>query len=221
MNAGDDYNVLLVDDHHMMRMGLIALAKASSRFNIHWLEASNLNDAMALYREQPGIDFVMLDLNLPDSQGLQGVQRFIGEFPQARLAVFSATEDTFVVNQALALGATGFIPKSAAADATLRSVEAHLEHVRPSLAQGETLTKAHSAAIFETAKLAAKTTHSTLTDALTPTQLKVLELVLAGMSNQEIASATKLALGTVKNTVSSTMLALDVRSRSHLISMFR
>jgi DNA-binding NarL/FixJ family response regulator len=62
---------------------------------------------------------------------------------------------------------------------------------------------------------------SPLTDVLNPTQLKVLELVLAGMSNQEIATSCKLALGTVKNTVSSTMLAMDVRSRSHLISMFR
>jgi DNA-binding NarL/FixJ family response regulator len=49
----------------------------------------------------------------------------------------------------------------------------------------------------------------------------VLELVLAGMSNQEIASECKLALGTVKNTVSSIMLTLDVRSRSHLMSVFK
>ena len=55
---------------------------------------------------------------------------------------------------------------------------------------------------------------------LNPTQLRVLELVLAGMSNQEIADECKLALGTVKNTVSSIMLALDVHSRSHLISVF-
>ncbi len=221
MNACDDYNVLLVDDHHMMRMGLMALAQSSSRLNIHWFEASNLSDAVCLYREHPRIDFVMLDLNLPDSQGLQGVQRFMGEFPQARLAVFSATEDAFVVNQAMALGATGFIPKSAAAVATLMSVESHLESVRPPMAQRQPLNMAKSIANFEAINQPSKTTQSTLTDALTPTQLKVLELVLAGMSNQEIATASKLALGTVKNTVSSTMLALDVRSRSHLISMFR
>ena len=56
---------------------------------------------------------------------------------------------------------------------------------------------------------------------LNPTQLKVLELVLSGLSNQEIATECGLALGTVKNTVSFIMLALHVNSRSNLISLFR
>ena len=56
---------------------------------------------------------------------------------------------------------------------------------------------------------------------LGPRHLEVLELVLSGCTNQEISSATTLSLGTVKNYVSSLLLALDVRSRSHLISLFR
>jgi DNA-binding NarL/FixJ family response regulator len=58
-------------------------------------------------------------------------------------------------------------------------------------------------------------------EGLTPTQLRVLEFVLAGLSNQEIAAECNLALGTVKNTVSSIMLVLNVNSRSHLISLFK
>ncbi len=200
------YRVQLVDDHHMLRMGLIALAQTSERLNIQWLESTNLSDAIVSYRSQPDIDLVLLDLNLPDSQGLQGLRHFLSEFPNARTAIFSATEDEFVVRQALALGAVGFVPKSASADITLHLIEGLLESVRPVLPS--TVPKISN-------KL------SPLTDALNPTQLKVLELVLAGMSNQEIATSCKLALGTVKNTVSSTMLAMDVRSRSHLISMFR
>ena len=56
---------------------------------------------------------------------------------------------------------------------------------------------------------------------LGPRHLEILELVLSGCTNQEISTATKLSLGTVKNYVSSLLLALDVRSRSHLISLFR
>jgi DNA-binding NarL/FixJ family response regulator len=194
------YCIQLVDDHHMLRMGLIALAQTSDRLNIQWLESTNLSEAMDSYRSQGNIDLVLLDLNLPDSQGLQGLQRFLSEFPNSRIAIFSATEDEFVVRQALALGAAGFVPKSASAATTLHLIETLLLSIRPKLI---------------------KTKLSPLTDALNPTQLKVLELVLAGMSNQEIATSCKLALGTVKNTVSSTMLAMDVRSRSHLISMFR
>lgn len=195
----------------MLRMGLIALAQTSDRLNIEWLESTNLSEAMDAYRLKGNIDLVLLDLNLPDSQGLQGLQRFLSEFPNSRIAIFSATEDEFVVRQALALGAAGFVPKSASAATTLELIETLLQSIRPVLSSSHNVIQA---------KLI-KTKLSPLTDALNPTQLKVLELVLAGMSNQEIATSCKLALGTVKNTVSSTMLAMDVRSRSHLISMFR
>lgn len=195
----------------MLRMGLIALAQTSDRLNIQWLESTNLCEAMDSYRSQGNIDLVLLDLNLPDSQGLQGLQRFLIEFPNSRIAIFSATEDEFVVRQALALGAAGFVPKSASASTTLHLIETLLLSTRPVLSSTHNVIQAK----LIKAKL------SPLTDALNPTQLKVLELVLAGMSNQEIATSCKLALGTVKNTVSSTMLAMDVHSRSHLISMFR
>jgi NarL family two-component system response regulator LiaR len=56
---------------------------------------------------------------------------------------------------------------------------------------------------------------------LGPRHLEILELILSGCTNQEISSSTRLSLGTVKNYVSSLLLALDVRSRSHLISLFR
>ncbi len=56
---------------------------------------------------------------------------------------------------------------------------------------------------------------------LGPRHLEILELVLSGCSNQEISNATHLSLGTVKNYVSTILLALDVKSRAHLISLFR
>ena len=56
---------------------------------------------------------------------------------------------------------------------------------------------------------------------LGPRHLEILELVLSGCSNQEISTATGLSLGTIKNYVSTILLALDVKSRSHLISLFR
>jgi DNA-binding NarL/FixJ family response regulator len=210
----NNYIVLVVDDHHMMRLGLKALAQSASILPIDWLEAANLGDALITYAATPRIDLVLLDLNLPDSQGLQGVQRFLRQFHGARVAVFSATQDEFVVRQALAMGAVGFVPKSASADATLHLVESL---ILGSVATADTVPTAD--ALPSNSLSSGQLRERTAT--LTPTQLKVLELVLEGMSNQEIAAELKLALGTVKNTVSSVMLALDVHSRSHLISMFR
>jgi DNA-binding NarL/FixJ family response regulator len=211
-----DYQVLVVDDHHMMRLGLKALSQASGELRLDWMEAGNLGDALSVFGRHPDIDLVLLDLNLPDSKGLHGVRRFLGEYPQAQVAVFSATEDEFVVRQAFALGAVGFIPKSSSGQATLRLVE--------SLLVGAAVNEARNSgpAPLEASGGKGGGAHSLheRTAMLNPTQLRVLELVLAGMSNQEIAAECHLALGTVKNTVSSIMLSLDVHSRSHLISVF-
>lgn len=208
MKQAKPYRILLVDDHEMMRMGLKALALTEATLPITWLEASNLGDAVASYEREEAIDLVLLDMNLPDSQGLQSLQRFMARCPEARVALFSGTEDSFVIKQALSLGAVGFVPKSALASATLATIEVLLlgqqgfANTLPSPLEGFGLGEAHAAK-------------------LSPTQLKVLALILEGMSNQEIASDCKLALGTVKNTVSSIMLSLEVTSRSHLISVFR
>ncbi len=193
----------------MMRLGLQALAGSSdahsSAHTWSWLEAGSLNEALQGYREHAAVDLVLLDLNLPDSQGLNGLWRFLSDFPGARVAIFSATDDEFVIRQALELGAMGFVPKSAAPLLTLRLIESLLHH---------------------TDHAAQPVTHTppvpiSLADTLNPTQLRVLELVLAGMSNQQIASECLLAIGTVKNAMSSIMLALNVDSRSHLISVFK
>jgi DNA-binding NarL/FixJ family response regulator len=207
-----DYKVLVVDDHHMMRLGLKALSLASGELRLDWLEAGNLGDALDAFRQQPDIDLVLLDLNLPDSKGLHGVRRFLAEYPQAQVAVFSASEDEFVVRQAFALGAVGFIPKSSSGNASLRLVE--------SLLVGAAANEARTSGPAPLEPSGGAHSLRERTAMLNPTQLRVLELVLAGMSNQEIAAECHLALGTVKNTVSSIMLALDVHSRSQLISVF-
>jgi len=228
MDQTRTFNVLLVDDHHMLRMGLIAMAESSSGYRLHWLESGNLADALVTYRSQPNVDLVLLDMNLPDSQGLHGVQRFLAEYPQARVAIFSATEDEFIVRQALAMGALGYIPKSASAGATLGLVESLLAAVTTRTATASAQPGRWRPGILSDVAVdgpdpgtgTVSTIHARAA-MLNGTQLKVLELLLAGMSNQEIASACSLALGTVKNAVSSIFLVLDVHSRSHLISMFR
>ncbi len=218
MNQRNEYCVLVVDDHCMMRLGLKTFVQSAGAFTVKWLEASNLIDALEMFRKNSQIDLVILDLNLPDSLGLQSVKRFLSEFPKVRLVVYSVTEDEFVVRQAMALGVIGFIPKSISADAMLVLLESLL------FGGGETNVTGTSQAMptqkgkFGGIVVGKLQAHEVV---LTLTQLKVLELVLAGLSNQEVATECKLALGTVKNTVSSIMLVLNVNSRSHLISLFR
>jgi DNA-binding NarL/FixJ family response regulator len=213
--------ILIVDDHQMMRTGLKASAEHASGLTLHWFEAGTLQDAINTYRRHEDIDLVLLDLNLPDSKGLQSLHAFRAEFPQAKLAIFSATEDEFVMRQAVSMGAVGIVPKSGPAAATMRLIEALL------LTCGGT-PQAAEAALSRAGNAPPGAPHVGKTDAalrikasLNDTQMKVLELVLAGMNNQQIAAECGLALGTVKNTVSYLLLVFDVTSRAHLISVFR
>jgi DNA-binding NarL/FixJ family response regulator len=206
--------LLLVDDHELVRFGIRALHTEIGGVPIEWVEAGSLHEAIELYGREGDVDAVLLDLNLPDCKGLQGLRQFLQTHPHARVAVFSATQDEFVVRQARALGASGYVAKS-----TL------LTQLRETLA-----TLLWPAGVPDNRNLAGRSSlfprfpSSAMFDRvaeLGPRHLEILELVLSGCSNQEICTATGLSLGTVKNYVSSLLLALDVTSRSHLISLFR
>ena len=105
--------VLLADDHDLVRFGLRMLFEAHHA-PIEWHEAGNLNDAVRLYAAEPDIALVLLDLNMPDCKGLQGLKQFLEAFPQARVAVISGTQDEFVIGQVRALGAVGYVTKGQA-----------------------------------------------------------------------------------------------------------
>lgn len=206
--------VLLVDDHEFVRRGVKAWYDEIDGVPLHWLEAGSLQEALAVYAHEESVDAVLLDLNLADCKGLQGLRQFVREFPLARVAVFSATQDEFVVRQARALGAVGYVPKGATGDQMRDALAALLWPRNPVAARAAVRCQAlfpsfpPSAMYDRVAELGSR-------------HLEILELVLSGCTNQEISSTMHLSLGTVKNYVSSLLLAMDVRSRSHMVSLFR
>lgn len=207
--------LLLIDDYEFIRVGVRTRCAELHGVPVEWLEADNLREGMALYRQQGDIDAVLLDLNLADCKGLQGLRQFLEAFPAAQVVVFSGTQDEFVIRQARALGARGYIRKTGAAD----DLAAALGALLPGDDRGAPRRAgALSEVMFP--HMPGSAVFDRIAE-LGPRHLEVLELVLSGCTNQEISAATGLSLGTVKNYVSSLLLALDVRSRSHLISLFR
>ena len=103
--------VLLVDDHELVRVGVKSAVTEVRGVAVRWLEADTLEEAIRIFAAVPGIDLVLLDLNLADSKGLSGLRLFLQKHPLARVAVFSATQDEFVVRQARVLGAVGYVSK--------------------------------------------------------------------------------------------------------------
>lgn len=214
--AGRPARLLLIDDYEFIRVGVRTMCADLHGRPVEWLEAGTLRDGIDLYRSHSDIDVVLLDLNLADCKGLQGLRLFMERHPEARVIIFSGTQDEFVIRQARALGAQGYIRKTGAADDLLAALQALLPAEAP--APGRHALPVASDLLFP--RLPGSSMYDRIAE-LGPRHLEVLELVLSGCTNQEISSSTGLSLGTVKNYVSSLLLALDVKSRSHLISLFR
>lgn len=204
--------VMLVEDHDLVRLGVKALFGTPEFGCIAWIEASTLADALRLHAEHADVELILLDLNLADCKGLHGLSQMLAEHPGARVLILSGTQDEFVVRQAKAMGAAGYLHKSGSPDTmrdTLRSILELDASCGGPARGGQHFPKFPSASSYDrVAELGAR-------------HLEILELVLSGCANQEISNSTKLSLGTVKNYVSTILLALDVKSRSHLISLFR
>lgn len=217
----DRKTILVVDDHDLLRLGLRTLlqSQASAGSEGDVLEARSLQEAMAVYRQQADrIGAVLLDLELPDAHGLTGVRTFLAEFPAARIAVLSGSTDPGVQQRALSAGAVRYLAKSA-----------DLAHVLAYL-RNEGWPGGPAVAVDDDRSTAAPAPQSpglqvwTITGqavSLTERQFEILEWVRAGRSNRQIAEATRLSEGTVKNYVSSLLLAFGVRSRTALIACLR
>jgi DNA-binding NarL/FixJ family response regulator len=194
--------ILVVDDHELVRLGLRALLQSQSGSTPVY-EARSLADALELYAAHAAaLHLVLLDLDLPDAQGLDALVRFRRAFPRSRVVVLSGTGGPALMQGALALGAQAFLPKSGHLSEVLRYVN---DHDLPGPA---------AASAWPTAAPPPQ-------QQLTPRQVEILDWLLAGKSNKEIAQLSHLSEGTVKNHVSTLLLQFGMRSRAQLISSLR
>jgi DNA-binding NarL/FixJ family response regulator len=103
-------NILVVEDQTVTRELMISVAHAASP-GATVRAAADLASGLVAARSMAGLDMVLLDLGLPDSQGLDGLLCFRADFPQAKIVIVSSQDNPEVIADALDLGASGFIPK--------------------------------------------------------------------------------------------------------------
>jgi DNA-binding NarL/FixJ family response regulator len=211
--------ILVVDDHDLLRLGVRALVQAqaaSSGASIEVFEAGKVADALALYEEhRDSIGLVLLDLALPDTHGLSGLAEFRLRYPAARIVVLSGTGNTSLAQGAVALGASAFLPKSA----DLKEVVGFIRAC--GLLDAGAGAPIAPLPAMKTLGGYAETAQASAWQELTPRQMQVLQWVLEGKANKEIAQIANLSEGTVKNHVSTILLLFGVRSRAQLISSLR
>lgn len=184
--------LLLVDDQVLFRESL-ALVLRQRLPDVQVLEAGSLHVALRRCEEVPGIDLVVLDLELRDSRGLMTLERLHAARPGLAVMVVSGTIDEAMDSEVRQRGALGFLPKSSRAD---------------------TLVDALQCTLFGSDSVVR---HEERVDALSGRQQEVLGLLVAGKSNKLICRELDVSEATVKTHLQAIFRKLDVNSRTQAV----
>lgn len=217
--------LLIVDDHELVRLGLSTLiaSQAADKGDPVTMEAGTVAEALKLYAlHHESIALILLDLHLPDAHGLSALRQFLTRFPAAPVAVLSGDNDPSLKQQALATGARAYLPKAGQLGDVIAYLNAQglLGIATNEPTDSGLASDAHCA---QDPQRLVRTVHTRDGERvrLTQRQSEMLDWVLAGQSNREIAERSHLSEGTVKNHVSALLLMFGVRSRAQLISRLR
>ena len=187
--------VLVVEDHNVVRQGLVALLNVVDGLTVVGEAADGLEAIDQFRKHQP--DITLMDLRLPRLSGVEAIQRIRQEAPQARVIVLTTYDGDEDIYRALKAGARAYLLKGMTGEelvTTIRAVHAGKSHIPPAIAE----------------KLAARMG----TEDLTPREFDVLEQIVRGKSNKEIASELNVSEATVKTHINSLLGKLGVTDRT-------
>jgi DNA-binding NarL/FixJ family response regulator len=196
--------VLVVDDHDMFRRGLVRLLQDEGLDVVG--EASGGRAAVRLTAElRPEV--VLMDLSMPDVDGLEATRRILAGDSGARVVVLSVSEDDDAIIEALVAGAVGYLCKDESLERILSVIESAVggDTVIPARVGGEILRRLRLQPIGSN--------HEERDVALSERELEVLRLIVAGHDNAAIASTLIISPHTVKNHVASIFAKLAVANR--------
>ncbi len=203
--AEDPVRILVVDDHPMMRRGLRDLLAMEDDMNPVG-EAGNGPEAIRLALElEP--DLILLDLNMPGMDGLETLREMRDREIDARIIMFTVSDDQTDVLQALRQGADGYLLKDMDADDLV-------EHVRLAASGKLALSPELTMVLAEAIRERPKTPSQVQAANLTKREKDVLKLITKGLSNKMIARRLDIAEGTVKVHVKRLLNKLGMRSRT-------
>lgn len=200
-------NILLADDHELMRLAMRRALQPLAR-QISWVEAADAAQVDAELARGVDFDLALVDLHMPGTAGTSTIARWRREHPALPLVILSATEDPGLVRELIALGVSGFVPKSDAASVMLQAI-------RLILAGG---TYAPLRFLSETSSADKATAEAaSAASGLTGRQIEVLRLLARGLPNKAIARELGLAEATVKVHLLAIFRVLQARNRTEAV----
>jgi DNA-binding NarL/FixJ family response regulator len=195
--------VLVADDHSLFRDGLVSLLEAGG-FEVVGQVGDGRAAVEAALRLRP--DVVLLDLTMPVLTGLEALKEIQAAWPEAKVVMLTASDDSDSLFHASEAGASGYLLKSLPADQFLDMLRG-LEH-------GEAaMTRQTTARLLAGLSRAAQNPAPT-PDALTPQEMRLLQFLADGLTNKAIAQAMSLSENTVKYHIKNILQKLGAQNRT-------
>ena len=204
MNTSQKIRVMLVDDHNVVRSGLATFLKAYDDLELVG-EARNGREAVDLCRQKKP-DVILMDLMMPEMDGIAATRAILAETPEIKIIAITSFEDEQLVQGVLAAGAISYLLKNVTSDELVRAI-------RDAVSGRSTLSPEAASALVHATRPTKQPSYD-----LTEREKEVLNLVVQGHSNQQIAEALVISVATVKAHISSILSKLGVSSRAEAIS---
>ena len=198
--APSPIRILTVDDHPIMRDGIAALVATQSEMCLIG-EASTGREALELYRKQRP-DVILMDLQMPDMNGIEATIAICSEFPEARIIILTTYTGDVQVLRALKAGARAYLLKSLLRKElleTIRAVHAGRKRIPPAVA--------------------AELAEHAVDETLTLREIDVVRLIARGNANKLIADQLSITEETVKGHVKSILSKLGANDRTHAVTI--
>jgi DNA-binding NarL/FixJ family response regulator len=192
--------ILAVDDHPMLREGIAALVASQSDMKLVG-EASTGREALEQFRKHRP-DLTLMDLQMPDMDGVEAMFAICSEFPDARIIVLTTYKGDVQVLRALKAGARAYLLKGLLRKELL-----------------ETIRAVHAGQKRIPAEVAAELADHAIDDALTPREIDVLRWIASGNANKLIADRLSITEETVKGHVKNILSKLGASDRTHAVTI--
>jgi DNA-binding NarL/FixJ family response regulator len=193
-------SIMAVDDHPVYREGIAAIIGAHPDLKLV-AEAQSGAESVDLYRHYRP-DVTIMDVQMPDMDGIEATEAIRREFPNARVIVLTTYKGDAQAVRALRAGASGYLLKTAVRKELIESIRAVHAGKRRILAE----------VAMEIAEHAAE-------ESLSPREIEVLRCAAQGNANKRIAAIMSLSEETVKSHVASVLAKLQARDRAHAIAI--
>ena len=192
--------ILTVDDHPILREGIASIIQGEKDMVVVG-EASNGREAIEVFRSKRP-DVTLMDLQMPNLNGISAISVIRQECPQARIIVLTTYEGDVLARRALKAGATGYILKDMIRTELLEAIRA-----------------VHLGRKYIPQKIAAELLEHYAEDDLSEREIEVLREVARGTSNKIIASHLSISEATVKAHMKNILLKLGASDRTHAVNI--